>query len=91
MTNNFKDDKIFKVKILSVICLIELRRYSNRTGIPLIERQFEERHKLVKKAVLKPYEDFETVYKKYSTEVYRKTIDYIDKKTPDIETKLENS
>ena len=91
MTNNFKDDKIFKVKILSIIYLVELHRYSNRTGISLTERQFEERHKLVKKAVLKPYEVFETVYKKYSTEVYRKTLDDIDKKTPDIETKLENS
>ena len=60
--------------------MVELHRYSNCTGISLTERQFEERHKLVKKAVLKPYEDFETAYKEYSTEVYRKTLDYIDKK-----------
>lgn len=50
--------------------------------------QFEERRKLVKKAVLKPYEDFETVYKECAAEVYRKALDYLDKKISDVETKL---
>ncbi len=50
--------------------------------------QFEERRKLVKKAILKPYEDFETVYKECAAEVYRKALDYLDKKILDVETKL---
>lgn len=53
--------------------------------------QFEERRKFVKKEVLKPYEDFEAVYKNCVSEVYRKALNSLDKKISDIESKLNQS
>lgn len=59
-----------------------------RTSLKKDFTEWEEKRKAVKKAVMSPYEQFETVYKECVSDIYNNAYKELTKKIDDVETEL---